>query len=79
MNYLIYFYITSCNACKTLIPKLEKKQEEIKVCFLNGAEHSELVKNHNIEAYPTLFYMKDNEKLNMLVGAKKIEKFLETI
>ena len=51
MNYLIYFYITSCNACKTLIPKLDIcfQYMDLKNEFLKGFVQEGINKNKYTE------------------------------
>ena len=78
------FTATWCGPCKMLKPILHRLNEEgtIEVEFYDIDEYSELAKEYEIKAVPTLICVKENKEVKRIVGykpAKEIVKEYEAI
>ena len=79
MKEIIYLYTPGCLACMMLAPKIEAVREKMNIVCLNELSHSELTKKYNIEYFPSLLFLENKKLVNILIGEKKIKKYLETI
>lgn len=72
---LIDFYSDSCVPCKRMSPVLAELEEEFSeqlfVGKVNIAYDTELTKQYEITAAPTLLFFKNKELVNRLTGAVK--------
>lgn len=82
---LVDFYGTWCGPCKRMAPVLDQLAEEMegKVTFVKVNEkgsHS-LIKEHEVQAFPTLVLFKNGKETGRLVGFRDksaIRKFIES-
>ena len=77
----VNFYIEDSEVCKELKPLLEKTEKEVDIkfygCDIN--KFKELVKEYEIDAYPTLAFLKDGKLVHKMIGIKKIETIPDVI
>lgn len=81
---ILEFSSNSCPPCLTMIPtmiNIAKNHQDIKVCDVNVSEEkaSKITKKYNIEAYPTIYIIKNGEVIKTFVGATSEENILKEI
>lgn len=72
------FTATWCGPCKMIKPILHKLNDEkvIEIEFYDIDEHSELAKEYEIKAVPTLIFVQDNEEVKRTMGYKPAEEII---
>ena len=77
----VNFYVEDSEVCKELKSQLEKTEKEVGIkfygCDIN--KFKELVNEYEIDAYPTLAFLKDGKLVHKMIGIKKIETIPDVI
>lgn len=77
------FYSDSCVPCKRLSPVLfaleEEYAEKLKIVKININFDSELAEKYEVQAVPTLVFLKNGEEVSRLRGAVKQAEIKEVI
>lgn len=81
---ILEFSSNSCPPCLTMIPtmiKIAKNNKDIKVVNVNISDDntSKIAKEYNIEAYPTIYVLRDGEVVEVFIGATNEENLLKVI
>lgn len=75
---LVDFWAVWCGPCKMLAPTLSEIAEEyagkVKVGKVNVDEQPELATLFQVDSIPTLFYFRDGQLAEMLVGLQPKER-----
>lgn len=71
---LVDFWAPWCNPCKMLSPVIDKLAMDYdgkaKICKVNSDEEGDLSARFGIRSIPTLFFMKDGEIKDQIMGAQ---------
>ena len=77
------FYSDSCVPCKRLSPVLfaleEEYAEKLKIVKININFDSEITEKYEVQAAPTLVFLKNGEEVSRLRGAVKQAEIKEVI
>ena len=83
---IVDFWAEWCPPCKMLTPILEQIAEEydgkVAVCKVNVDENQEIARKYEIRSIPTLFFVKDGEIREQVVGAlpkDQLETYLKAL
>lgn len=81
---ILEFSSNSCPPCLTMIPTMNsiaKNNKDIKVCDVNTSEDNteEITKKYNIEAFPTIYIIKNGKVVKNFVGATSEEAIMKEI
>lgn len=81
---ILEFSSNSCPPCLTMIPtmiNIAKNHKDIKVVNVNTSNDntSNVTKKYNVEAYPTIYVLKNGEVIDTIIGATTEEKILKNI
>jgi thioredoxin 1 len=78
-NYLVDFYAEWCGPCKMMGPVLESLEDKINIVKVNVDEHEDLASKYRIMSIPALFFFKDGEKKEEVIGFHSKEEIEEII
>ena len=75
----IYFYSPSCGPCKITGPLVEQFGETTKdiVYAVTSKEGTDLQKQLNVSAYPSLIVIENHKVLRGAIGATEVEKIIQ--
>ena len=81
---VLEFSSNSCPPCLTMIPtmiNIAKNNEDIKVVNVNTSEEntSKVAEKYNIQAYPTIYIIKNGEVVKEFIGATSEENILKEL
>ncbi len=80
---LIDFYATWCGPCQMLVPILSQVQQlmknKIQVVKVDTDRYPNLAQRFQVQALPTLVFLKDGKPLHRLEGVQPAEKIIEQI
>jgi thioredoxin 1 len=69
---VVDFYADWCGPCKALAPIMDdladKYEGKAKICKLNIDDHRKLALNYKVMSIPTMFFFKDGEVKERIVG-----------
>ncbi|MGX7092196.1 thioredoxin family protein [Hutsoniella sourekii] len=72
---LLDFYSKTCGPCKMLsfiLNDMEKEfGDQVKIIKIDFEEYGDLVEEYNVEGYPTLIMLKDNEEISRKAGLQQ--------
>ncbi|RDU53044.1 thioredoxin [Helicobacter sp. MIT 00-7814] len=70
---LVDFWAPWCGPCKMLAPVIDKLAEsyegKAKICKVNTDEQANLSAKYGIRSIPTIFFMKNGEVVDQIIGA----------
>lgn len=79
---IVDFYSTTCVPCKMLSRILEDLTLDfpfVNIVKVNITDHPKIGADYEIEAVPTVFFMKDGELLERVVGLMNEDEIIEKI
>ena len=79
---IVDFYSTTCVPCKMLSRILEDLTLDypfVNIVKVNITDHPKIGADYQIEAVPTVFFMKDGELLERVVGLMDEDEIIEKI
>lgn len=81
---ILEFSSNSCPPCLTMIPTMidiAKNYKDIKVVNVNTSNNNttNVTKKYNVEAYPTIFVLKDGEVIDTIIGATSEDNLLKNV
>merc|ERR1712086_876346 len=83
---VVDFFATWCGPCKTLLPSLEKRMENVKgkavMIKVDIDQHQEIAQSVQIPGVPAVFMVKDGEMVDSFVGSvddARLEEFFSKI
>jgi thiol-disulfide isomerase/thioredoxin len=68
---IYFFHVDWCPHCKTALPKVaefKKKNNDVNVVEVDCDKDKELAKKFNVKAYPTVYLVKGEEKIELSDG-----------
>mgnify|MGYP003328258038 CR=1 FL=1 len=83
-NYIVDFFATWCGPCKMLAPNLHELDElgklgSTNILKIDVDENRELSMRYQIQAVPTLFFMKDGQIIRKTAGYMTQDEILNFI
>lgn len=72
---IVDFWSPHCGPCRMIVPnldKIEKANEDVKVCKINVDENGQLSVNFGVESIPTLLFFKNGDVVDKLVGLQSV-------
>ena len=80
INEILYFYSPNCIQCKEATESLKTLDNKFNVRCIDGDKNSEICRKYNIEFYPTVVVLdNENNKLEQFSGAKKIINYVKKV
>ena len=80
---LIDFYATWCGPCQMLVPILSQVQQlmkgKIQVVKVDTDRYPKLAQRFQVQALPTLVFLKDGQPVQRLEGVLPAEKIIDLI
>ncbi len=81
---ILEFFSNSCPPCLTMIPtmiNIAKNNKDIKVVSVNASEKESerVVKEYNIQAYPTILIIKNGKVVKNFIGATNEETIMKEL
>lgn len=81
---VLEFYSNMCPPCLTMLPtmiNLAKNHQELKVATVNNSDEntSEIAKQYEVEATPTIIIIKDGKVHHRIIGATNEEGIMEAL
>ncbi|CAM2852635.1 thioredoxin [Helicobacter burdigaliensis] len=80
---MVDFWAPWCNPCKMISPVIDKLAAEYagkaKICKVNTDDQQELAMKFGIRSIPTIFFYKDGQKVDEMIGAASEQDFRNKI
>ena len=77
---ILYFYSPNCVQCREATESLKILDNKFNVRYINGDKNPEISRKYNIEFYPTVIVLdNENNKLEHFSGVKKIINYVKKI
>ncbi|MDA3967515.1 MULTISPECIES: thioredoxin [Helicobacter] len=70
---LVDFWAPWCGPCRMIAPVIDKLAQDYagkaKICKVNTDEHQDLASKFGIRSIPTIYFYKDGQKIDEMIGA----------
>ncbi|PZT48944.1 thioredoxin [Helicobacter valdiviensis] len=80
---MVDFWAPWCNPCKMISPVIDKLAVEYagkaKICKVNTDDQQELAMKFGIRSIPTIFFYKNGQKVDEMIGASSEQDFRNKI
>lgn len=80
---MVDFWAPWCGPCRMIAPVIDSLAEQYagkaKICKVNTDEQQELAAKFGIRSIPTIFFYKNGEKVNEMIGASTEQDFKDKL
>lgn len=80
---MVDFWAPWCGPCRMIAPVIDKLAEEYagkaKICKVNTDEQQALAAKFGIRSIPTIYFYKNGEKVDEMIGASSEQAFKDKI
>ncbi|MBX7490889.1 thioredoxin [Helicobacter turcicus] len=80
---MVDFWAPWCGPCRMIAPVIDKLAEEysgkVKICKVNTDEQQVLASKFGIRSIPTIYFYKNGEKVDEMIGASNEQAFKDKI
>ena len=80
---LVDFWAPWCGPCRMIAPVIDKLAADYagkaKICKVNTDEQQELASKFGIRSIPTIYFFKNGEKVDEMIGAASEQAFKDKI